>query len=145
MRSEVDQGNELTVRAAVLSLQINIQVLKFNSTTATIMTLIYPGTLPIKNIGEGLGDSDPSGMDEPRPQTITIDHYVHQHGGVGHYNPIIPQDEETDILEEIDVPEMEDDDERSNSESSISPRDDAGTIPAGSFTVMDTEEPESLD
>jgi hypothetical protein len=46
MRSETAQGDELTVRAAAWALQINIRVLKLNSTTATIMTLTYPGTPP---------------------------------------------------------------------------------------------------
>lgn len=35
MRLEVAQGDELTMRAAALILQTDIQVLKFNSTTTT--------------------------------------------------------------------------------------------------------------
>jgi len=56
MRSETTQGDELTIRATAWVLRINIQVLKLNSTTATIMTLTYPGTPP--DLEEGLGTSN---------------------------------------------------------------------------------------
>jgi hypothetical protein len=46
MRSETAQGDELTIRAAACALQVNIQILKLNSTTTTIMSLVYPGTPP---------------------------------------------------------------------------------------------------
>jgi hypothetical protein len=45
---------------------------------------------------------------------------------------------------ETDVPEVADDDERSDSESSMNLRDHADTIPTEVFPAMDTEEPESL-
>ena len=43
MRSEVTQGDEITIRVVSLVLQMDIQVLKLNSTTMTIMTHTHPG------------------------------------------------------------------------------------------------------
>ena len=104
MKSETAQGDELTIRAAALALRTDIQILKLNSTTGTIMTITYPGAPPI-DCDEGPGNSDQLGMDDQGLQTITIAHYVHQHGGAGHYNPIIQQDENMDSLERMGVPE----------------------------------------
>ena len=53
MRSEVGQGDELILRSAALQLQVKIQVLKYNSTTAAIMVHTYPGATaaPVANGG----------------------------------------------------------------------------------------------
>jgi hypothetical protein len=83
MRSETAQGDELTIRAAACALQINIRILKLNSTTMTIMALVYPGTPP--NLEEVPGTMNSLASDAQGLRTITIAHYVHQHGGAGHY------------------------------------------------------------
>jgi hypothetical protein len=137
MRSETGQGDEITIRDTTLVLRIKIQVLELNPTTGTIMSLIYPGTPPI-DTDEGLGNLNPPGLDDQGLQ-ITIAHYVDQHGGEGHYNPIIQQDEKIDSLEETDIPEGVEDDERSHSGSSMHLRDYEDSL------VIDTEKPESLD
>jgi hypothetical protein len=53
--------------------------------------------------------------DAPGLRTITIAHYVHQHGGAGHYNPIFQRDESELGLEDMDtVDDEEDPDSGSN-------------------------------
>jgi hypothetical protein len=101
MRSETAQGDELTVQAAAWALQINIRILKLNSTTMTIMALTYPGTPP--NLEEVPGTLKSLASDAQDLRTITIAHYVHQHGGAGHYNPIFQQGKSELGLEEIDT------------------------------------------
>ena len=102
MQSETAQGDELTIRAAALALRRNIRVLKLNSTTGTIMSISYPGILP-SDYEEEPGNSNQSEMNDQELQTITIAHYVHQHGGAGHYNPIIQSDENMDSPEGMDI------------------------------------------
>ena len=143
MRSETAQGDELTIRAAAWVLRINIRVLKMNSTTTTIMTLTYPGTPP--DLEEGSGTSNSLGSDDQGLRTITIAHYVCQHGGAGHYNPIIHQDKEDYSLEETDIFEVVDDEESPNPESNTHWKDDEEAIPIVTSPTMDTEEPESPD
>ena len=143
MRSETAQGDELTIRAAAWALRINIRVLKMNSTTATIMALTYPGTPP--DLEEGSGTSNSLGSDDQGLRTITIAHYVCQHGGAGHYNPIIHQDKEDYSLEETDIFEVVDDEESPNPESNAHWKDDEEAIPIVTSPTMDTEEPESPD
>jgi hypothetical protein len=101
MRSETAQGDELTIRAAAWALQINIRILKLNSTTMTIMALTYPGTP--SDPEEAPGTMNLLAPDAPDLRTITIAHYVHQHGGAGHYNPIFQQDRSELGLEEVDT------------------------------------------
>jgi hypothetical protein len=101
MRSETAQGDEPTVRAAAWVLRINIRILKLNSTTTTIMALTYPGTPP--NLEEVPGTLNSLASDAQDLRTITIAHYVHQHGGAGHYNPIFQQDRSELGLEEVDT------------------------------------------
>ena len=143
MRSETAQGDELTIFATAWTLRINIRVLKMNSTTATIMTLTYPGTPP--DLEEGSGTSNSLGSDDQGLRTITIAHYVCQHGGAGHYNPIIHQDKEDYSLEETDIFEVVDDEESPNPESNAHWKDDEEAIPIVTSPTMDTEEPESPD
>ena len=109
MQSETAQGDELTIRAAALVLRTNIQVLKLNSTSGTIMSISYPGILP-SDYEEETGNPDHFEMDDQELQTITIAHYVHQHGGAGHYNPIIQSDENMDSPEGMDISDGMDDD-----------------------------------
>jgi hypothetical protein len=105
MRSETAQGDELTIRAAAWALQINIRVLKLNSTTASIMALTYPGTPP--DLEEDPGTLNPLAVDAPGLRTITIAHYIYQHGGAGHYNPIFQQNKSDYSVEEMDTVDEE--------------------------------------
>jgi hypothetical protein len=101
MRSETAQGDELTIRAAAWALQINIRILKLNSTTTTIMTLTYPGTPP--DLEEVPGTMQSLASDAQGLRTIIIAHYVHKHDGAGHYNPIFQQDKSELGQEEMDI------------------------------------------
>jgi hypothetical protein len=113
MRSETAQGDELTIRAAAGALQINIRVLKLNSTTTSIMALTYPGTPT--DLEEDPGTLNSLAGDASGHRTITIAHYVHQHGGAGHYNPIFQQNKSDCSIEEMDT--VVDDEESSDSGS----------------------------
>jgi hypothetical protein len=130
MRSETARGDEVTIRAEAWALRINIRVLKLNSTTATIMTLTYPGTPPI-DLEESLGTSNSLGSDDQGLRTITITHYVCQYGGAGHYNPIIQR--------------AVDDEESPNPVSNTHWKDDEDVMPIVTTSTMDAEESESLD
>jgi hypothetical protein len=119
MRSETAQGDELTIRAAARTLQINIRILKLNSTKTTIMALTYPGTPP--NLEEAPGTLNSLASDAQDLRTITIAHYVHQHGGAGHYNPIFQQDksvglEEMDTVVDVESPDSGGNEQGNNSE-----------------------------
>jgi hypothetical protein len=130
MRSETAQGDELTIRAAAWALQTNIRILKLNSTTTTIMALTYPGTPP--NLEEVPGTLNSLASNAQDLRTITIAHYVHQHGGAGHYNPIFQQDKSEFDLEEIDIvsdegsPDSGGNEQVKSGETSTSTIDDAG-------------------
>jgi hypothetical protein len=137
MRSETAQGDELTIRAAARTLQINIRILKLNSTKTTIMALTYPGTPP--NLEEAPGTLNSLASDAQDLRTITIAHYVHQHGGAGHYNPIFQQDKSELGLEEMDtVDDEENPDSGSNEQGKKSE-------PVAISVIGDVEEAKSHD
>jgi hypothetical protein len=164
MRSETAQGDELTIRAAAWALQINIRILKLNSTTTTIMALTYPGIPP--NLEEVPGTLNSLASDAQDLRTITIAHYVHQHAGAGHYNPIFQQDrselglEEMDTVVDVESPDSGGNEQGSNSEpivpsaigdekgarrhdhrrNSGAPERAAATMPLVAPTTMDMEQ-----
>ncbi len=128
MRSEIAQGDELTIRAAAWALQINIRVLKLNS---------YPGTpLDPGEVPDTLNspESDAQGL-----RTITIAHYTCQHGGAGHYNPIFQQKKDDDSLEEMDTVDNEESPDSGSHELGES------SEPVATSAIRDAEKAKSLD
>jgi hypothetical protein len=137
MRSEIAQGDELTIRAAAGALQINIRILKLNSSTMTIMALVYPGTPP--NLEEIPDIMNAPASDAQDLRTITIAHYVHQHEGAGHYNPIFHQDESELGLEDMDTVDDEEDPDSGRNEQG------QNSEPAAISVSGDIEEAKSQD
>ena len=88
------------------------------------------------------GEPFPFDMEKTGRNTLTIDHYSYQDEGDGHYNPIIPQDEERNILEEVDEPGWTKGGERSHPRllSSQRPYNESllTTIPQGGDPGNDT-------
>ena len=86
MRSEVAQGDELSIRAAALSLEMDIRVLKYDPSRDSIMILTYPGTPITNGPEESLQEKGPMGSLESnvnRGNSLTIAHYASQYGGAG--------------------------------------------------------------
>ena len=71
---------------------MDIQVLKLNSTTMTIMTHTYPGSLTTVNRGRCKEDPGLSEANRQGTTDLTITHYIHQHEGADHFNPISHRD-----------------------------------------------------
>ena len=99
------------------------------------MALTYPGTPP--DLEEVPGTMNPLAPDDQGLRTITIAHYVHQHGGAGHYNPIFQQDkselglEEKDIVDDEESPDSGANERVKSSETvAISTNDDAEEVGA---------------
>ena len=132
MRSEVAQGDALSVKAAALSLGREIRVLTYDPKGDAIQVLSYPGT-PVTN------ESEEPPRDRETLQSLEGNvvsgnpHYSSQYGGAGHFNSILPPEEnetrDVEVEQILEAGPCTDRDRRgdSSTESAKKPREQVPT------------------
>ena len=91
MRKEDQMGDELILRAAVLALQVDIQVFKLNTETNSITMYQYAArssqNKEHSSASQILREVDAEMLDV-KPGTLNVAHYTYQYDGTVHYNSI---------------------------------------------------------
>jgi hypothetical protein len=89
MSKDCQQGDNMTLRALALARKVNIQVFKYSTSHNDIRMYHFPSSLRTDADRGDVESQVPAAEMLSKAETLNIVHYVHQHGGIGHYESIV--------------------------------------------------------